>query len=169
MPKFSTDPHTLYFCQGESNSLIIELDKDEPLTDSVLDNVSSFMNHRGFIKIRHGYIKAHSIHDSYLNHPIKIKCTPEKLGQLNPVDLFFECHHSGLEDDLFEYCTNLQYLGLGSSAHKLFNFFPNNLNKQPLKLITSGYAEPLRMGDGLKKMIQFDALTTGRFTYHPIL
>jgi hypothetical protein len=91
---------------------------DDVLTDAILDKVLPDTTH--LIVCR-----PQSCH----NTPVRIECSPEKLGSLNLLGIDFQCTITGLDSDsVFQYCKCLEYIGLGTHVGMIFSsiqFLPN--------------------------------------------
>jgi hypothetical protein len=140
-------------------ALKIILDSDEHvLNDEMLSLVSEYDN------VKHLAIHKYRCKPSDLN--VDIQVSPENLGRLNLEGLYLYMEHSGLTDNHFSKCSNLQYVYLGTTREPLMVDYPVHFARQPLKTLSVNYSGVLNAGAGLTKFIDTFKANGGNFVYY---
>jgi hypothetical protein len=86
--------------------------------------------------------------------PMKILCTPEKLGEKNPTSLLFEGCVEGLETDaIFSHCTHIRRLYIGKHEKPLFNKL-DYLNMEQIEYFALNGSKHCILSDRIKQEIQ---------------
>lgn len=144
-------------------ALKILIGKNEVLDDSVLDNLPDWMKASPYLMIGRWRLPGDQPDLWWI--PLKIGLTKECLGRWNPKGFFLNCKHTGLTDELFSECTQLEYVALGTSDEPVFPTTLTHLASQPLKrLEVSGWGL-FSMSEAFQKFIDENKTGEKKFDF----
>lgn len=79
--------------------------------------------------------------------PLRISCSPDAMGRVNPKSLCLMGRIEALEDSMFQNCSALEHIWFGASTRPLLESAPN-LSRCPLKYMGfNGYGVVVRGHD----------------------
>jgi hypothetical protein len=100
-----------------------------------------------------------------IQEPMKLFCSPQKLGERNPISLFFEGCIEGLEtDDLFSECTQIRRLYIGKHEKALLSQI-QYLNLENLEYVGINGDCLCSLSDEFKNRIQENCLSALKYVY----
>ena len=141
--KIRVDDHMFQKDGKRKTHLMIFLDAGEPICDPVLRMIC----------------EGECIHFHKMGDPattfLRIECSAEELGRLNPKSIWFGGCIENLEDSLFQYCTQLEDIWLGGSKVPILNQRCENLMRLPIRHIgMNGYGAVVK-GEGLTELVKY--------------